>query len=303
MMASRSPQIAVLGTGRMGAPIARNLLAAGFAVAVWNRTPGRARELADAGARLAASPADAAGSADVVLTMLADGDAVDHAMTGPEGAVAALRAGSAWIQMATVGVNWTQDFSALAQDHAVEYVDAPVSGSDGPARDAQLVVLASGTEAARPRVQPVFDAIARRTLWLGPAGNGTRLKLVLNTWLASLAEAMAETLAFTAALGLEQELFLEALAGGPLEAPWATTKGRAMLAREFTPGFALRLALKDAHLALQAARESGLELSLTDALARQWEPAIAEHGDDDIAAVIDAAIAPEPAGRYGQDRR
>jgi 3-hydroxyisobutyrate dehydrogenase len=303
MTASRSPEIAVLGTGRMGAPIARNLLAAGFAVAVWNRTPGRARELADAGARLAATPADAARSADVVLTMLADGDAVDHAMTGPEGAVAALRAGSAWIQMATVGVDWTKDFVSLAQDHGVDYVDAPVSGSDGPARDAQLVVLASGTDAVRPRVQPVFDAIARRTLWLGPAGNGTRLKLVLNTWLASVAEAMAETLALTGALGLEQELFLEALAGGPLEAPWATTKGRAMLAREFTPGFALRLALKDAHLALQAAREYGLELPLTDALARRWEPAIAEHGDDDIAAVIDAATAPEPAGRYDRDRR
>jgi 3-hydroxyisobutyrate dehydrogenase len=287
----------------MGAPIARNLLAAGFDVAVWNRTAGRARELADAGARLATSPADAARSADVVLTMLADGGAVDHAMTGPDGAVAALRAGSAWIQMATVGVDWTEDFSALAQDQGVEYVDAPVSGSDGPARDAQLVVLASGTDAVRPRVQPVFDAIARRTLWLGPAGNGTRLKLVLNTWLASVAEAMAETLAFTGALGLEQELFLEALAGGPLEAPWATTKGHAMLAREFTPGFALRLALKDAHLALQAAHEAGLELPLTDALARRWEPAIDEHGDDDIAAVIDAAIAPEPAGRYDQDRR
>jgi 3-hydroxyisobutyrate dehydrogenase len=224
-------------------------------------------------------------------------------MTGPDGAIAALRAGSAWIQMATVGVDWTEDFSALAHDHGVEYVDAPVSGSDGPARDAQLVVLASGTDAVRPRVQPVFDAIARRTLWLGPAGNGTRLKLVLNTWLASVAEAMAETLAFTGALGLEQELFLEALAGGPLEAPWATTKGHAMLAREFTPGFALRLALKDAHLALQAAHEAGLELPLTDALARRWEPAIDEHGDDDIAAVIDAAIAPEPAGRYDQDRR
>ena len=303
MTTSRSPEIAVLGTGRMGAPIARNLLAAGFDVAVWNRTAGRARELADAGARLAASPADAARSADVVLTMLADGGAVDHAMTGPDGAIAALRAGSAWIQMATVGVDWTEDFSALAQDHGVEYVDAPVSGSDGPARDAQLVVLASGTDAVRPRLQPVFDAIARRTLWLGPAGNGTRLKLVLNTWLASLTEAMAETLALTGALGLEQELFLEALAGGPLEASWATTKGRAMLAREFTPGFALRLALKDAHLALQAAHEAGLELPLTDALARRWEPAIDEHGDDDIAAVIDAAIAPEPAGRYDQDRR
>jgi 3-hydroxyisobutyrate dehydrogenase len=289
-MTSRSPEIAVLGTGRMGAPIARNLLAAGFGVAVWNRTPGRARELVGAGARLAASPADAAGSADVVLTMVADGDAVAHAMTGPEGAAPALRPGSVWIQMATVGVDWTERFAALARDHGLEYVDAPVSGSDGPARDAQLVVLASGTAAVRPRVQPVFDAIARRTLWLGPAGSGTRLKLVLNTWLVSMAEAMAETLAFTGALGLEQSLFLEALAGGPLEAPWATTKGRAMLAREFTPGFALRLALKDARLALEAGRASGVELALTDALARRWELAMPAHADDDVAAVIDASV-------------
>jgi 3-hydroxyisobutyrate dehydrogenase len=302
-MTSSDPQIAVLGTGRMGAPMARNLLAAGFEVAVWNRTPGRARELASAGARLANSPADAAASADVVLTMLADGDAVAHAMTGPEGAVSALRRGSAWIQMATVGVDWTERFSALAHDHGIEFVDAPVSGSDGPARDAQLVVLASGTDAARPRVQPFFDAIGRHTLWLGPAGNGTRLKLVLNTWLASLAEAMAETLAFTGALGLEQELFLEALAGGPLEAPWATSKGRAMLAREFTPGFALRLALKDARLALEAGRERGLELPLTDALARRWELAMTAHADDDIASVIDVAIAPEPAVRSENGRR
>jgi 3-hydroxyisobutyrate dehydrogenase len=297
------PQIAVLGTGRMGAPIARNLLAAGFGVTVWNRTPGRARALADAGARLAASPADAAGSADGVLTMLSDGDAVAGAMTGPAGAVSALRPGSAWIQMATVGVDWTERFSALAHDRRIEFVDAPVSGSDGPARDAQLVVLASGADAVQPRVQPFFDAIGRRTVWLGPAGNGTRLKLVLNTWLASLAEAMAETLAFTGALGLEQELFLDALAGGPLEAPWAASKGRAMLAREFTPGFALGLALKDAHLALDAGREHGLELPLTDALARRWELAVTAHGDDDIASVIDAAVAPEPAGRYDGGRQ
>jgi 3-hydroxyisobutyrate dehydrogenase len=205
--------------------------------------------------------------------------------------------------MATVGVDWTERFSALAHDHGVEFVDAPVSGSDGPARDAQLVVLASGTDAVHPRVQPLFDAIARRTLWLGPAGNGTRLKLVLNTWLASMAEAMAETLAFTEALGLEQGLFLDALAGGPLEAPWATSKGRAMLAREFTPGFALRLALKDARLALEAGREYGLELPLTDALARRWELAIPRHGDDDIASVINAATAPKPAGRRADGRR
>jgi 3-hydroxyisobutyrate dehydrogenase len=296
-------EIAVLGTGRMGAPIARNLLAAGFGVAVWNRTPGRARELGAAGARLAASPADAAGPADVVLTMVADGDAVAHAMTGPHGALSALRPGSVWIQMATVGVDWTKRFAALADDHGLEFVDAPVSGSDGPARDAQLVVLASGADAVRSRVQPLFDVIARRTVWLGPAGAGTRLKLVLNTWLVSLAEAMAETLAFTDALGLEQELFLEAIAGGPLDAAWATGKGRAMLAREFTPGFALRLALKDARLALDAGHESGLELPLTAALARRWDLAIARHGNDDVAAVIDVAAAPAPAGRRNHGRR
>jgi 3-hydroxyisobutyrate dehydrogenase len=288
-------KIAVLGTGRMGAPMARNLLRAGFEVSVWNRNPRRAQELVDAGARLAATPADAAGSAEVVLTMLADGEAVAHAMTGPEGALPALRPGSVWIQMATVGVDWTDHLGARAWDHGVVFVDAPVSGSDGPARDAQLVVLASGSDAARELVQPVFDAIGRRTLWLGPAGSGTRLKLVLNNWLASITEAMAETLALTGALELEPRLFLEAIAGGPLEAPYAAAKGRAMLAGEFTPGFALHLALKDVHLALDAGRDLGLELPLTDAIARRWELAMAAHADDDLASVIDEATASDQA--------
>jgi 3-hydroxyisobutyrate dehydrogenase len=290
--APSEPTIAVLGTGRMGAPIARNLLRAGFGVSVWNRTPRRAQELVDAGARLAASPADAAGSGDVVLTMLADGDAVAHAMTGPEGALSALRPGSVWIQMATVGIDWTERLAALAWDHRLEFVDAPVSGSDGPARDAQLLILASGNVTVRNRVQPVFDAIGRRTLWLGPAGDGTRLKVVLNNWLASLTEAMAETLALTGALGLEPRIFLEAVAGGPLEAPYAATKGRAMLAREFTAGFALHLALKDARLALDAGHHRGLELPLTEALARRWQQAMPAHADDDLASVIDEAAAP-----------
>ena len=295
MTVPTKPTIAVLGAGRMGAPIARNLLRARFEVSVWNRTPRRAQELVEAGARLAASPADAAGSAGVVLTMLADGDAVTHAMTGPTGALSTLRPGAVWIQMATVGIEWTDRLAARAREHGVEFVDAPVSGSDGPARDAQLMVLASGSDAVRERVQPIFDAIGRRTLWLGPAGSGTQLKLVLNNWLASITEATAETLALTGALGLEQSLFLEAIAGGPLEAPYAATKGRAMLAREFTPGFALHLALKDVRLALDAARDRGLELPLADALARRWELAMPAHADDDLASVIDAATEPDRA--------
>src|SRR5437764_8255057 len=140
------PPIAVLGTGRMGAPIARNLLAASFEVSVWNRTAERAAPLAADGARQSSSPAEAAEGADLVLTMLADGDAVNDAMIGPEGALTSLRPGSAWIQMATIGDEWTARLAALATENNLEFVDAPVSGSDVPARDGQLIVLASGPE-------------------------------------------------------------------------------------------------------------------------------------------------------------
>jgi 3-hydroxyisobutyrate dehydrogenase len=284
------PAIAVLGTGRMGAPIARNLLAAGFEVSVWNRTANRAAPLAADGARLATSPAEAAKGADVVLTMLTDGDAVVDAMTGREGALASLRPGSAWIQMATIGDEWTGRLATLADEHRLEFVDAPVSGSDGPARDAELVVLASGPERVRARLQPLFDAIGRKTLWLGRAGSGTRLKLVLNNWLASQVEAVAETIALTEALGVDPHLFVETIADGPLGSPYAVAKARAALAGEFAPGFALRLAYKDVGLALDAAREQHLELPITDALMPRWQAAIADgHADEDVSAVIAVA--------------
>jgi 3-hydroxyisobutyrate dehydrogenase len=274
----------------MGAPIAHNLLAAGFEVSAWNRTAKRAEPLAADGARLGSSPAEAAKGADVVLTMLADGDAVSGAMSGPEGALEALPPESVWIQMATVGDAWIGRLATLATEHKVEFVDAPVSGSDGPARERQLVVLASGTEEVQARVNPIFDAIGRKTLWVGPAGNGTRLKLVLNDWLASLTEGMAETMALTEALGLDPQLFIEAIDDGPLGSPYAETKARLALAGKLDPGFALRLAYKDVGLALDAARDRNLELPITEAIARRWGQAIADgHADEDVAAVIATA--------------
>jgi NAD binding domain of 6-phosphogluconate dehydrogenase len=190
-MSATQQALAVLGTGRMGAPIARNLLAAGFPVTVWNRTPERAKPLGTDGASIASSPAQAAEDAAVVLTMLADGAAVEESMSGSGGALETLRPGSVWIQMATVGVDWTERLEAVAADRGVEFVDAPVSGSDGPARDGELEVLASGPDEVRDGLQPIFDAIGRETLWLGQAGMGTRLKLVLNNWLATQVEAVA----------------------------------------------------------------------------------------------------------------
>jgi 3-hydroxyisobutyrate dehydrogenase len=279
----------------MGAPIARNLLAAGFPVSVWNRTAERAAPLVADGARRSSTPAEAAEGVDVALTMLAEGDAVNDAMSGSAGALASLRPGSVWIQMATVGDEWTGRLAALATQNNLEFVDAPVSGSDGPAREGRLIVLASGPEGTRAGLQPIFDAIGHKTLWLGPAGNGTRLKLVLNDWLASLTEGVAETIALTEALGLDPKLFIEAIDDGPLGSPYAVAKARAALAGELDPGFALRLAFKDVGLALEAARERGLELPITEAIARRWQEAIADgHADEDVAAVI-AVAAPRDA--------
>lgn len=212
---SAPPTIAVLGTGRMGRPIAHNLLAAGYRVSVWNRTAERAEPLAAEGARLASTPAEAAAGVDLLLTMLTDGNAVGNAMIGREGALASLRPGSAWIQMATIGDEWTERLAGIAAGHGLEFVDAPVSGSDGPARAGELVVLASGSDEVRARVQPVFDAIGNKTLWLGPAGSGSRMKLVLNNWLASQVEAVAETIALTEALGVDPHLFVDTIDDGP----------------------------------------------------------------------------------------
>ena len=302
---SNAITVAVLGTGSMGAPIARNLLSAGFRVSVWNRTAARAAPLVDDGARLAPSPADAAKNADVVLTMLADGAAVEETMSGPGGALEAMRPGSVWIQMATVGVDWIGRLSGLAAEHGVELVDAPVSGSDGPAREAKLIVLASGPDDARARVQAIFDAIGRETLWLGPAGQGTRMKLVLNNWLVAQVEAVAETVALTEALGLDPHLFPEAIDGAPLGSPYAVAKARAMISGDFSPGFALRLAFKDAGLALDAAQELGLSLPLTAALAPRWQQAIADgHANDDVSSVfVESAPPAAPSAKVTETSR
>jgi 3-hydroxyisobutyrate dehydrogenase len=175
----------------------------------------------------------------------------------------------------------------MAAAHGVEFVDAPVSGSDGPAREGSLILLASGPDEARARVQPIFDAIGRKTLWLGPAGNGSRLKLVLNNWLTVLIEGVSETIALTEALGLDPQVFVEAIDGEPLGSPYAVAKARAMIAGDYSPGFALRLGFKDVRLALDAARKSDLELPITSAVERRFEMAMADgHADEDVASVF-----------------
>lgn len=272
----------------MGDAIAHRLLAAGFAVRVWNRTRRRTAAIVAAGATAAQTPAEAVAEADVVLTMLTDGMATASVIApAGGGALEAMPRGCTWIQMGTIGPTWTDLLAAGAAAAGVAFVDAPVSGSDQPARTGDLLVLASGPDAVRGVVAPVFDAIGRRTVWLGEAGAGSRLKLALNNWLACMVEGLAETLALTSTLGLDPQAFLDAVADGPLASPFVMTKGRAMLAGDATPGFALRDAVKDVVLARAAAGDKGLELPITDALLGRWSPAAADGlGDSDVSAVV-----------------
>jgi 3-hydroxyisobutyrate dehydrogenase len=290
--------VAVLGTGTMGAPIARSLLHAGFPVRVWNRTVAKAA-VVGVGARRTSTPGEAAAGADVLITMLADGAAVEQVMTGPTGALSMLGAGTIWIQMSTVGTEWTDRLAGLAARHDVAFVDAPVSGSSAAAETGELIILASGATTARARVQPLFDVLGRQTLWLERTGDGSRLKLALNNWLAVLVEGMVETLTLSEALGLDPYLLLEAISDGPMASDYALAKGVAMVNAEFIPGFPLRHATKDAELALSAAHRHGVELPLTSALLPRWHQALAgDHGGDDVASAVTAAATPASPPGY-----
>lgn len=275
-------KLAVLGTGIMGAPMARNLARAGNDVAAWNRT--RSKAEAVEGARAVAAPAEAVAGAEAVVTMLSDGDAVEQTMRD---ALPALESGALWLQTSTVGVAATDRLQALATEAGAVFFDSPVLGTKQPAEEGKLVVLASGPEEARERAQPLFDAVGARTVWLGAAGNGSRLKLVVNNWILGVVEGIAETFALAGALGLDGRLFLEAIAGGGVDIPYAHAKGAQILGRQFTPSFPLTLAEKDARLVLEAGEAHGLRLALMECVRGQFRRAIElGHGDEDMVATF-----------------
>jgi 3-hydroxyisobutyrate dehydrogenase len=278
--------VAVLGTGIMGAAIARNLAAAGIETRAWNRSPERAEPLADHGVTVASAAAEAADGADAVLTMLADADAVLSVMT-KERVIEAMSSDAIWLQMSTIGREGIDDAIALAERTHLRIVDAPVVGTKQPAEEGKLVVLASGPGGALDACEPVFDPIAARTVRLGEAGAGTRMKLVVNTWLLTLTTALAETFAVAGEVGVDPTRFLEVIEKSPVDVAYAHLKGRAMLEREYDASFPLRLAAKDARLVLEAAE--GIDLPLTEVVEQRFRQA-AEMGlaDQDMAAVYEA---------------
>lgn len=276
--------VALLGAGgTMGKGMARNAAAAHIPVHAWNRTAAKLVDLVDIAAVDAfATAREAVVGADLVVTMLSDVDATVAAMSGPDGGAAGCE-GGIWVQMGTIGVAGSERCAALARDRGLEYVDAPVLGTKQPAEAGQLVVLASGPAGARERLEPFFDAVGKRTIWLGPAGQGSRLKVVVNGWLCSVVEGTAEMLRLAAALGLEPGLALDAIEDGPLEAPYMRMKGEAMLKGDYTPSFRLALATKDARLAVEAGTEADAEIPALEAIAAQMAAVAEVHPDEDLA--------------------
>jgi 3-hydroxyisobutyrate dehydrogenase len=278
------PAVAVLGAGIMGSAMARNLAAAGLRTTVWDRSQQVAAPLADAGALVAASAREAVRDAGVVITMLPTADVVESVMFGGQVAEA-LADGAVWAQMGTIGVAGTIDLAGRlgrVRPGAL-FVDAPVSGSKGPAEAGQLLILASGPAAARAIAGPAFAAIGRKTVWLGEAGQGSRMKLVVNAYMSTLIEGVAEALELAARLGIDPVALGEAIEGGPLDAPIADAKLYKMRTGDFAPEFPLEWALKDVDLAIAAA--GGDRLPLLEALSGQWRLAVeAGHGREDVSA-------------------
>ena len=275
--------VAALGAGgTMGFPMACNLAKAGFPVRAWNRSRDKAEGLTDHGVEVFDSPAEAARDADVILTMLADADAVIASVTSalsgepPDELV--------WLQMSTIGEQGTDRCLDMARERQLTFVDAPVLGTKGPARQGELVILASGPEALRERLNPIFDALGQRTMWIGEAGQGSRLKVATNSWILAVVEGTAETLALAEGMGLDPELVLDAVGGGPLDLPYLQMKGRAIIERDFDPSFKLVLAAKDASLVEASAERHQLDLPLVRTIRERLEQGAREHGDLDMSA-------------------
>jgi len=275
----------VLGTGIMGAAMARSLAREGQDVAVWNRTSARAEAVAGPGISAHADLAEAVSGADVVLTMLYDADSVLDVV--PD-LVGALGSDAVWVQSTTVGPEGMARIVEAAGAAAGRLLDAPVLGTKQPAETGNLTVLVSGPAAAREKAEPALDAVGARTLVVGDGvGAASALKLVCNSWVVSINAATAQALGFAEALGLDPRLFLEGIKGGAADSAYAQVKGAIMVDRSWDdPSFALDSVRKDVGLMVDSAGAAGFPDDLLTTLVAIYDRAAERgHGGADMAAV------------------
>jgi 3-hydroxyisobutyrate dehydrogenase len=274
-------KVALLGTGTMGAGMARNIAGAGLSLQVWNRSRDRAKPLAEHGITIADTAAEAVDGADVVVTMLFDAESIESVMKD-----VTLGPNAVWAQMSTIGIDETARLAALSD----RFVDAPVLGTRQPAEQGTLLVMASGPQELKAQVTPVFDAVGSRLMWVGDQpGAATKLKLVVNGWMGYLIAGTAQSVTFAEALGLDPKLFLDAISGAASDSGVARFKGSAMISGDFTPSFTVDGAKKDMDLIADALRGAGVDATVAAALQTMLGKAQQRgHGEKDMAAVYHA---------------
>lgn len=283
-----TPSVALLGLGTMGSGMAHNLLKAGFALTVYNRTAAKAEALAAAGARVAASPAEAAEGAQIIVSMLADDPASRAAWLGPQGAVSAAQPGTILIECSTVSPDWIFELGAAAAAGGLQLLDAPVTGSRMQAAGGQLSFLVGGSGDLLEKAQPVFAAMGKETIHLGPLGSGARLKLVNNFLCGVQVAALAEGLAWIERSGLDVEKSLNFLKSAAPGSPLLTGISARMTAHDYTVNFLLKLMSKDLQYAHDAAAEAGVDLTTAANARALFEQAVAKgHAEQDMSAVIE----------------
>jgi 3-hydroxyisobutyrate dehydrogenase len=285
MNADRNLKIAVLGVGTMGTGMAHSLVRAGFRPTLWDRDPARLAPFAGTDAATVPSVPDAVRGADVVITMVSDAEAVMN-IADDNGMLDALTPGAVWVQMSTIGVAGFERASAFAAERRpdIMLVDAPVTGSRQSAESGALTIFASGPDAARRRVGPVFDALGQRTLWLGPAGLGSRLKLANNTMIAFVVQGLGEAVSVAHDLDVPTDALMKAFDSAAFASPYVASKLARIERDQYDAEFSLALALKDVKLALDTVDPA--HHPVLAALARQWQQATDEGlGPEDLTVI------------------
>jgi 3-hydroxyisobutyrate dehydrogenase len=274
----------LLGVGLMGSAMGHRLLDQGIEVIAWDRNPDQASALEERGAKRVDGPAEVVRGADVVITMLPTApivlDVVEPLLEDwPDETI--------WLQMSSVGTAEADQLVEVAQAHAVTLVDAPVSGSTHPAEEGELTILASGPDSARASVEPVFEALGSRVLWVGEAGMGSRLKMAANHWMIAMTAALAESMHLCETMGLDQRRFIELLDGGPLGSAYGLQKLDEMRRHEYPAGFPVRLALKDLELVREVEQSSQAAMPVLDVVLERFSSASKDHADQDLASVYE----------------
>jgi 3-hydroxyisobutyrate dehydrogenase len=281
-----SERVGFLGLGTMGAAMAANLARAGFAVTAWNRSPGRAPELDALGVNRSATPADVAGSTDVLVSCVSDTPDVEAVLFGPDGVASGARAGQLVIDCSTIAPSATRDFGARLAALGVDLVDAPVSGGSEGAQKATLTIFCGGDAKAVERARPILAAMGKTITHVGPSGSGQAVKAVNQVILAGTYIGVAEGIVLAMKAGLDVGQVVEALGGGAAQSWVLANRSGRMIANDYPLGFKVELHRKDLAIALELAREMGAELPVAELAADFETDLIADgHAADDMSAL------------------